>query len=61
MHQVLKKVTTKGISKTKVKKFYNTKDGIIDYFHLKEYYNKNGDKHIYYKEQLVDILSLKLH
>ena len=61
MYKILKEVKVKGSSKTKVNKYDNTKDVVLTYVSLKEYYHIYGYNCVYVKSQQVRIFSLEFH
>ena len=58
---MIKKVTDKESAKTKIRSHEATKDVVLAYSEMRYYYDLDGDKNIYGKTKIIDILSLKLH
>ena len=58
---MIKKVTDKESAKIKIRSHEATKDVVLAYSEMRYYYDLDGDKNIYGKTKIIDILSLKLH
>ena len=61
LYKIFKKVTARGSANTNIQAHESMKDGVLAYADIKYYYDLDGEKNIYGKTQLIDILSLELH
>ena len=61
IYNMLEKVVINGSAKSKVRNFDHTKDGVLTYLYLRQYYYMYRGKLIYGHTQLKDLLQLGLH
>ena len=60
LYRILKKCTSKGAARGKVKRYESEKDGAKAYAYLRSYYDQDGDKDIYAQGILSKLMNLTL-